>query len=76
MTISGFVYLCYIVARYLLGGTVQGWASVVGVTLVLGGGNLFSLGMVGHYLSRVFEEVKRRPVYIFKQKPSPGTTED
>jgi len=71
ITFSGFVYLMWILGRYfLLGDTIQGWASLIGVTLILGGFNLISIGLVGQYLSRVFEEVKGRPIYIFKQEPT------
>lgn len=71
ITFFGFVYLMWILGRYfLLGDTVQGWASLIGVTLILGGFNLISIGLVGQYLSRVFEEVKGRPIYVFKQEPT------
>jgi len=56
--------------RYLSGVTVRGWASLIGITLILGGFNLISIGLIGHYLSRVFEEVKERPIYVFKQEPT------
>jgi polyisoprenyl-phosphate glycosyltransferase len=48
-----------------------GWATVVGVVLVLGGAQLLTLGLIGEYLSRVFDEVKRRPPYILKQGAPP-----
>jgi glycosyltransferase involved in cell wall biosynthesis len=70
ITFLGSIYLIYILARYFLGGTVPGWASLIGVTLILGGVNLVSIGLVGQYLSRIFEEVKGRPTYIFKQEPT------
>jgi len=70
ITFCGFVYLAWILERYFVSGdTVPGWASLIGVTLILGGFNLISVGLLGQYLSRVFEEVKRRPMYILKQEP-------
>jgi dolichol-phosphate mannosyltransferase len=70
VTFLGFIYLVYIICRYLfLGDTVQGWASMISTILILGGFNLVFVGLVGQYLSRIFEEVKGRPIYIFKQEP-------
>ena len=70
ITFCGLSFLIYILGRYLSGDTVRGWASLIGVTLILGGVNLMSIGLLGQYLSRVFEEVKGRPIYIFKQEPT------
>jgi len=70
VTLLGFAYLMWILGRYFFtGDTVAGWASLIGVTLILGGFNLIFIGLIGQYLSRVFEEVKGRPMYIFKQEP-------
>ena len=38
--------------------------------MILGGCQLAFLGLIGQYLARVFEEVKRRPMYLVKQEPS------
>ena len=47
--------------------TVPGWTSLVFVTSFLGGVQLSILGVVGVYLSRVYEEVKNRPLYIVRE---------
>jgi len=70
ITLFGMLFLLYMLGRYLWGDTVRGWPSLIGVTLILGGFNLVSIGLVGQYLARVFEEVKGRPMYIFKQEPT------
>ena len=70
ITLSGFVYLIWIVGRYFLYGVITpGWASLIGVTLILGGCQLIFIGLIGQYLARIFEEVKGRPRYIIKQTP-------
>jgi len=72
----GLVYLGWtLVNGYILGRLVPGYASVIAVTLILGGSQLCFIGLLGQYLARVFEEVKGRPLYVFKQVPpdhSPG----
>ena len=67
---AGIVYLSYVVARYIIAGdTVQGWPFLIGVILILGGLQLAFTSLIGAYLARVFEEVKGRPLYFFKQMP-------
>lgn len=74
---AGAAYLAYIVGRALLSGDlVPGWGSLLSVVLILGGLQIVFLGILGEYLARIFEEVKARPLYFFKQTPdSLGTPE-
>ena len=46
----------------------RGWASVVAIMLFLGGVQLVSLGLIGQYVGRIFEESKKRPLYFVRQK--------
>jgi dolichol-phosphate mannosyltransferase len=41
-----------------------GWTSVIGVVLLLGGVQLLSIGVIGQYIGRIFEEAKQRPLYL------------
>jgi len=50
--------------RLIGGDTVRGWASTVVVILLLGGVQLLMIGVVGEYLSRIYDEVKQRPMYV------------
>lgn len=60
-----FVYAVIIVAKTLIfGRDFPGYASTVTIVLFLGGLQLLTLGIIGEYLSRVFAEVKGRPIYI------------
>ena len=49
---------------------MPGYASLIGVTITLGGCQQAFIGLIGHYLARVFEEVKGRPLYLIKQMPA------
>ena len=56
------------VAGRLFGAyTVPGWASLVVVVLFMGGMQLMVLGVMGEYVSRIYEEVRRRPLYIVQE---------
>lgn len=50
--------------RLIGGDTVRGWASTLVVILLLGGVQLLMIGVVGEYLSRIYDEVKQRPMYV------------
>ena len=73
IALLGFVYLAWtLIYGYLIHGLVPGYASLIGVALILGGFQLAFIGLIGQYLARVFEEVKGRPVYLLKQRPADG----
>lgn len=67
-----FVLLFLIVAiqtlvNYLSGHAVEGFTTVILLQLFIGGLILLSLGMIGLYLARIFNETKRRPSYIISE---------
>ena len=62
-----FLYACSVFIQKSLGGTVQGWATIMVGVLFLGGVQLICLGIIGEYIGRIFNETKRRPLYIIEE---------
>ncbi len=61
-----------VVRTILVGRDVHGYPSIMAVMLFLGGVQLITLGVIGEYLGRVFNETKRRPLYILNSHtPAP-----
>ncbi len=53
--------------RYLMGASVEGFTTVILLILIIGGFIMLSLGIIGHYIARIYEEVKGRPKYIISK---------
>ncbi|MDP6179498.1 MAG: glycosyltransferase family 2 protein [Desulfatiglandales bacterium] len=65
---TSFLYAVYLMLRTLFQGVDQpGYASLMVTVLFLGGIQLISIGVVGEYIGRIFDETKRRPLYLIHQ---------
>lgn len=65
MTMVAFLFIVFIVVRKLIfGDPVSGWASTICIITLIGGIQLFSMGIMGQYISKMYLEVKDRPHYI------------
>lgn len=62
------VEMIYIIVAYFNGNTIRGWSSLLFSMWFLGGLMLFSIGVVGEYLGKIYKEVKRRPRYIIEKQ--------
>jgi glycosyltransferase involved in cell wall biosynthesis len=64
----GFLYaLLTILRRLLYGVTVEGWTSLMVVVLIVSGTMLIGIGIIGEYLWRVLEEVRKRPAFFVEK---------
>ncbi len=54
--------------KYFMGTAVEGFTTVIILLLIIGGCIMVSLGIIGHYLARIYEEVKGRPRYIISER--------
>ena len=59
--------LVYLYREIFVGGEPRGFPTLVILILFLGGIQLISLGVIGEYIGRIYDEVKRRPTYVVKQ---------
>lgn len=68
MLFVAFFFIIFIVVRTLMfGDPVAGWPSLVCIITLIGGIQIFCVGILGQYLSKVYLETKNRPIYIVKE---------
>ena len=68
MTVVSFLMLVVVVGRKLIyGDPVAGWASTICVIIFIGGLQLFCLGVIGHYIAKMYLETKQRPHFIISE---------
>ena len=68
VSLTAFVYMLFIIAKtFIWGEIVQGYPTLVILILFMGGIQLLSLGIIGEYVARIFNESKHRPVYIVEE---------
>src|SRR5215510_6523912 len=67
--LTGFLVALWAVYTKLAGiYSPRGWTSTIAIIMFLGGVQLLMLGVIGEYLSRVYDEVRRRPIYIVRSQ--------
>ena len=70
---GGICFLCslilmiYSLAQYFTGHAIEGYTTILLVMLLLGSAVMLSLGIIGYYMAKIYEEVKHRPRYIISQ---------
>lgn len=68
VSLLAFAYLAYTVVKTLIyGDPVQGYPTLIVTILFLGGIQLIALGIIGEYLSHIFNETKKRPGYFIRE---------
>lgn len=74
VTVMGLISILFSVVlfiqtmvKYITGTAVEGFTTVILLILIIGGFLMLSLGIIGHYIARIYEEVKGRPKYIISK---------
>jgi dolichol-phosphate mannosyltransferase len=64
---SFILVIVFVIEKLTRGFEIRGWASTVVIILFLGGVQLLTIGIIGEYLSRIYDEVKQRPLYVVRE---------
>ncbi len=70
--LAGLYAVQMLVRTILFGNTVAGYPSLMAVILFLGGAQMLTLGVIGEYLGRIFNETKQRPLYLVERHLQAG----
>ena len=77
LAVAAFGYGGYLVIDYFIdGATIPGWTTIVVGLMLFSGIQLIGLGVLGEYVSRIFEEVKGRPFYVIRHRAGRNLRED
>ena len=68
VSVTSFVLaVAFIIEKLTVGFEIRGWASTVVIILFLGGVQLLTIGIIGEYISRIYDEVKQRPLFVVRE---------
>jgi len=68
-------YIVYAIFEFVAGRTIQGWTSVIVVVLFLGAVQLVSVGVLGEYIARVYEQARGVPRFVIVESDAPAGAE-
>ena len=63
-----FIGLDVIYQKYIAHTAIIGWSGPILTIVIIGGAQLIILGIIGEYLGRIYDEVKKRPFYVISEK--------
>ena len=63
---SFILAVAFVIEKLTVGVEIRGWASTVVIILFLGGVQLLTIGIIGEYISRIYDEVKQRPLFVVR----------
>jgi dolichol-phosphate mannosyltransferase len=67
LAMGSVLIVLYILYAWIAGQSIQGWTSLMLVVVVLGAVQMFVLALMGEYIGRLYNEAKRRPLYIVQE---------
>jgi dolichol-phosphate mannosyltransferase len=75
LSLGSLLLILYIGYAWLVGRSIQGWTSLMLVVVILGAVQMFVLALHGEYIGRLYNEAKRRPLYIVQEVAGDGRRE-
>jgi polyisoprenyl-phosphate glycosyltransferase len=75
LSIGSIILILYIAYAWAAGQSIQGWTSLMLVVVVLGAVQMFVLALMGEYIGRLYNEAKRRPLYVVQEVAGGGPRE-
>ena len=67
LEINKYVKILIFIISILFSDPVQGWTSTICIILLIGGIQLFTIGILGKYIEKSYIEIKNRPIYIIQE---------
>jgi dolichol-phosphate mannosyltransferase len=67
LSVGSVLLVLYIAYSWIRGLSIQGWTSLMLVVVVLGAVQMFVLALMGEYIGRLYNEAKRRPLYVVQE---------
>ncbi|HET9056461.1 MAG TPA: glycosyltransferase family 2 protein [Chitinophagaceae bacterium] len=68
VSLFAFSFAVYALFSHFNGKTVTGWTSIIIAVMLFGGIQLLAIGLLGEYIAGMFTEVKKRPIFLIKEK--------
>ena len=69
VTFISFLFALHaLYVKFITHTAIQGWTSLLIAVVFLGGVQLLTLGIIGEYIGRIYQEIKRRPLYVLKDQ--------
>ncbi|MBP3604462.1 MAG: glycosyltransferase [Lachnospiraceae bacterium] len=68
MFLFSIIFAIHSLYRYFTGTALEGFTTVILLLLIIGSVLMISLGIIGHYISRIYDEIKGRPRYIIHKR--------
>jgi polyisoprenyl-phosphate glycosyltransferase len=72
LSLGSILLIVYIAYAWVAGQSIQGWTSLMLIVVVLGAIQMFVLALMGEYIGRLYNEAKRRPLYIVQEVAGGG----
>ena len=79
LSIGSMILILYIAYAWAAGRNIQGWTSLMLIVVIIGAVQMFVLALMGEYIGRLYNEAKKRPLYIVQEvagqmpAPRPGS---